>query len=112
MECRIGREVAYCSGVSQGAVIYYESLFKMLTEEQIKITLVELKHHMASIYRGDSIRAKNARKIIDIINRSDLSDRLREIINYIIDFDNRGIIQNVYKDKGFKDLSTGILDLK
>ena len=111
LECRIGREVAYCSGVSQGSVIYYESLFKMLTEDQIKITLIELKHHMASVYSGDSIRAKNVRKIIDIINRSDLSDRLREIINYIIDFDNRGIIQKVYKEKGFKDLCTGILDL-
>lgn len=83
----------------------------MLTEDQIKITLIELKHHMASVYSGDSIRAKNVRKIIDIINRSDLSDRLREIINYIIDFDNRGIIQKVYKEKGFKDLCTGILDL-
>ena len=110
LECRIGREVSWCNGVSQGAISYYEALFKMLTEDQIKITLIELKHHMASIYNRKSVRAKNTRKIIDIINRSDLSDRLREIINYIIDFDNRGIIQNVYKDKGFKDLSAGILD--
>ena len=110
LECRIGREVSWCNGVSQGAISYYEALFKMLTEDQIKITLIELKHHMASIYNGMSVRAKNTRKIIDIINRSDLSDRLREIINYIIDFDNRGIIQKVYKDKGFKDLSAGILD--
>ena len=110
LECRIGREVVYCNGVSQGAVMYYESLFKMLNEDQIKTTLIELKHHMASIYNGDSIRAKNIRKIIDIINRGDLSERLKEIVDYIIDFDNRGIIHKVYKDKGFKDLSTGILD--
>ena len=34
-----------------------------------------------------------------------------ELMDYIIDFDNRGIIQKVYKEKGFKDLCTGILDL-
>lgn len=110
LECRIGKEVTYSSGVSQGAVPYYESLFKMLNEDQIKIVLIELKQRMASIYRGDSIRAKNVRKIIDIINRSDLSDRLREIIKYIIDFDNKGIIHKVYIDQGFKDLSKGTLD--
>ncbi len=109
LACRIGREVTYCNGVSQGAITYYEDLFSVLSEDQIKTTLVELRSHMASIYSGDSIRAKNTRKIIDILNRKDLSDRIREILNYIVEFDNRGIIQNVYKDKGFKDMITGVL---
>lgn len=109
LECRIGREVSYCNGVSQGAVAYYDDLFKMLNEEQIITTLVELKHHMTSIYSGDSIRAKNTRKIIDLLNRKDLSDRICEILNYIVEFDNRCMIQNVYKDKEFKDMSAGIL---
>lgn len=109
LECRIGREVSYCQGVSPGAVEYYDSLFKILTEEQIIIALTEIKYQMESISSGTSVRAKNTRKIIDIFSRDDISDRLKEILEYIIEFDEKKIINNVYKEKGFKDLSKGIL---
>lgn len=109
LECRIGREVSYCQGVSLGAVGYYDYLFKILTEEQIIIALTEIKYQMESIYSGTSVRAKNTRKIIDIFYRDDISDRLKEILEYIVEFDNKGIIHKVYKDQGFKDLSKGIL---
>jgi len=109
LECRIGREVSYCQGVSPGAVEYYDSLFKILTEEQIIIALTEIKYQMESISSGTSVRAKNTRKIIDIFSRDDISDRLKEILEYIVEFDEKKIINNVYKEKGFKDLSKGIL---
>lgn len=109
LECRIGREVSYCQGVSPGAVKYYDSLFKMLNEEQIIIALTEIKYQMESIFSGTSVRAKNTREIIDIFLREDISDRLKEILEYIVEFDKKKIINNVYKDKGFKDLSKGIL---
>lgn len=109
LECRIGREVSYCQGVSPGAVEYYDSLFKMLTEEQIIIALTEIKYQMESISSGTSVRAKNTRKIIDIFLRDDISDRLKEILEYIIEFDEKKKINTVYKEKGFKDLSKGIL---
>ena len=109
LECRIGREVSYAQGVSPGAVEYYDSLFKILTEEQIIIALTEIKYQMESISSGTSVRARNTRKIIDIFSRDDISDRLKEILEYIIEFDEKKIINNVYKEKGFKDLSKGIL---
>lgn len=109
LECRIGREVSYYQGVSPGAVEYYDSLFKILTEEQIIIALTEIKYQMESISSGTSVRAKNTRKIIDIFSRDDISDRLKEILEYIVKFDEKKIINNVYKEKGFKDLSKGIL---
>lgn len=109
LECRIGREVSYCQGVSPGAVEYYDSLFKILTEEQIIIALTEIKYQMESISSGTSVRAKNTRKIIDIFSRDDISDRLKEILEYIVEFDEKKIINNVYKEKGFKDLLKGIL---
>lgn len=109
LECRIGREVSYCQGVSPGAVEYYDSLFKILTEEQIIIALTEIKYQMESISSGTSVRAKNTRKIIDIFSRDDISDRLKEILEYIVEFDEKKIINNIYKEKGFKDLLKGIL---
>ena len=109
LECRIGREVSYNQGVSPGAVEYYDSLFKLLTEEQILIALTIMKYQMESISSGTSVRAKNARKIIDIFLQDDISDRLKEILEYIVGFDKKGRINVVYKDQGFKDLSKGIL---
>lgn len=111
LECRIGREVDYCDGVSQGAIKYYDSLLKMLTEEQIKYVLSDLNRHMISINRGDSVQAKNIREVINLLSREDLSERVNEIVKYIIEFDNRGIIHKVYQDKGFKDISKGIIQL-
>jgi len=107
--CRIGREVSYCDGVSLGAIKYYDSLFKLLSEEQIKVTLVELNKYLDSISSGTSVRARNIRQIINILNREDINERLKEIIDYIISFDNKNIIHKVYKDKKFKDISKGIL---
>ena len=107
--CRIGREVSYGDGVSSGAITYYDSLFKMLSEEQIKVTLVELSEYIDSISSGVSTRARNIRQIIDLLNREDINDRLKEILDYIVSFDERDMIHKVYKDKKFKDISKGIL---
>ena len=109
LACRIGREVSYCDGVSPGAIKYYDSLFKLLSEEQIKVTLVELNKYLDSISSGTSIRARNIRQIINILNREDINERLKEIIDYMISFDNKNIIHKVYKDKKFKDISKEIL---
>lgn len=110
LTCRIGREVLYCGGVSQGAVQYYDSFFKLLNEEQVKVTIVELKHHLESIYNGNSIRAKNAGEIVKMLRKTEFSDRLNEIIDYLIDFSNRGLLDKVFNEKGFKDISSGVLN--
>ena len=81
----------------------------MLSEEQIKVTLVELSEYIDSISSGVSTRARNIRQIIDLLNREDINDRLKEILDYIVSFDERDMIHKVYKDKKFKDISKGIL---
>ena len=68
-----------------------------------------LNKYLDSISSGTSIRARNIRQIINILNREDINERLKEIIDYIISFDNKNIIHKVYKDKKFKDISKGIL---
>lgn len=110
LTCRIGREVSYCGGVSQGAMQYYDRFFEILTEEQVKATIIELKHHLESIYNGNSIKAKNAGEIVKMLKRTEFSDRLNEIIDYLIDFSNRGLMDKVFNEKGFKDISLGVLN--
>lgn len=110
LECRIGREVNYCQGVSQGALRSYDTLFQLLSEEQVKIVIVQMKYYLQSLYSGKSIRATNAGEIIKMLRRTDLSDRINEILDYIIRFSQKNMIDKVYKDKGFKDLTKGIID--
>ena len=110
LTCRIGREVSYCKGVSQGALQYYDRFFEILTEEQVKATIIELKYHLESIYDGNGIRAKNAGKVVKKLKRTEFSDRLNEIIDYLIDFSDRGLLNKVFNEKGFKDISSGILN--
>lgn len=74
------------------------------------MTIVELKHHLESIYNGNSIRAKNAGEIVKMLRKTEFSDRLNEIIDYLIDFSNRGLLDKVFNEKGFKDISSGVLN--
>lgn len=109
IECRIGREVIYCNGVSPGAKQYYDSLFNMLSEKQVKVVIVELQKHLDGIYNGNSIKAKNALEIIRILKHGEYSDRMKEILDYIIEFANKGLINKFYGEKGFKDITVGVL---
>ena len=66
---------------------------------------------MDSIYNGNGVRAKNAAAIVKKLRRDEFSDRLKEIIDYMIGFADRKIINKVYHDKGFKDVASGVLNL-
>lgn len=110
LTCRIGKEVYSGRGLSQGAIQYYDNFFELLTEEQIKITLVLLKKHLESIYKGKSVKAKNASDIVKKLKKEELSGRVNEIIDYIINFSDKGNIDIVYQDKGFKNIANGILN--
>lgn len=91
-------------------MIDFFRFFEILTEEQVKATIIELKYHLESIYDGNGIRAKNAGKVVKKLKRTEFSDRLNEIIDYLIDFSDRGLLNKVFNEKGFKDISSGILN--
>ena len=75
----------------------------------MQILLVLLKSHFVSIYSGTSVRSQNAAHILQIIKSPLLGDRLNEIIDYMLNFNQRKILNNVYKDQSFKELCHGIL---
>ena len=110
-ECRIGREVTYCHGVSQGALSTYNDFFKLLSKEHILILLTILKDEFDSIYNGAGIRAQNARELILCVKSPILGDRINEILDFMLNFSDRKILNKVYKDQSFKELCNGILDI-
>lgn len=110
-ECRIGREVTYCHGVSQGALSTYDVFFKLLSKEHVLILLTVLKDEFDSIYDGTGIRAQNAKELISLIRSPILGDRINEILDFMLNFSDRKILNKVYKDQSFKELCNGILDI-
>ena len=111
IECRIGREVTYCHGVSQGALHTYDNFFKLLSKEQILILLTILKDELDSIYNGAGIRAKNAKELILCIKSPLLGDRINEILDFMLNFSDKNILNKVFKDQSFKELCNGILNI-
>lgn len=110
-ECRIGREVTYCHGVSQGALSTYDDFFKLLSKEHILILLTILKDEFDSIYNGAGIRAQNAKELILCVKSPILGERINEILDFMLNFSNKKILNKVYKDQSFKELCNGILDI-
>ena len=110
LSCRIGREVTYCHGVSPSAENYYNDFFSMLSKKQVVVLLEVLKNHVDSIYNGRGVRCANVAAILETIKSPLLGERLNEIIDYMLDFYSKSILNKVYKDQGFKDLARGILE--
>ena len=110
-ECRIGLEVTYCHGVSQGALSTYDDFFKLLSKEHILILLTILKDEFDSIYNGAGIRAQNAKELILCVKSPILGERINEILDFMLNFSDKKILNKVYKDQSFKELCNGILDI-
>lgn len=110
LACRIGREVTYHNGVSPNAKQYYDRFFSILSKKQVIIMLNLLRAYLESIYDENGIRYENIRMILEMVKLPSLGDRLNEIIEFMLEFHDRKILNKVYKDDGFKDLSRGILD--
>lgn len=109
LDCRIGREVRYNSGVSPSAKEYYNEFFKMLNKEQIIMTIRLMKKHFDGIYSENGIQAQNAKEIVELMKSPVLGERLNEILDYMISFASKGILTKVHKDHGFKTLCQGII---
>lgn len=112
LECRIGREVIYCNGVSPSAKLYYDNFFKILSKEQIKILIALLQDNLQSINENNTIKIQHIKEILELIKSDLLWDRLNEIINYLIECAEKNIIHTAYNQKEFKDLCNGVIEIK
>ncbi|MBR6537375.1 MAG: hypothetical protein IKT67_09265 [Lachnospiraceae bacterium] len=110
-ECRIGKEVAYCEGVSPKGKEYYDAFFKILSKEQVILFLEIFKRYMDSIYEGNSIRANNAKEILLLIKSPVHGERINEIIDFMLYFADNKNLTKVYKDTRFRELCNGVISL-
>lgn len=109
LNCRIGREVAYCNGVSPSAKKFYDDFFKLLSKEQVKMIITLLKFNLSSFSEGNKIKAGNVKEILLLVKSDVLGDRLNEILDYMIECVDTGKIHTVYLQEKFKELCRGII---
>lgn len=107
LRCRIGKDCSYNNGISQSAKLYYDKFFKLLNEDAIKLVIKTMtKKEMESFLYGQ-YRKFNIIEICNLMNSEMLSDRLKEILTYIITF--KAPFENVFKDAKFRQLSREII---
>lgn len=107
LKCRIGKNCSYNNGISQAAKLYYDKFFKLLTEDAIKVVIKILSKKEMECFLIGEYRKTNIIEICNLMNSEMLSDRLQEILNYIISF--KSSFENVFKDTKFKQLSREII---
>ncbi len=105
--CRIGNDRSYCEGVSTGASEYYDEFFELLDEEAIKTTISILITKDNQYLLSGQYRPKHVKKIFRLMDSDIISDRLKEMILYVTDYERD--LSNVFLEKGFKQISSEIL---
>ena len=104
--CRIGNDVWYHNGVSEGAKPYYDSLFAMMDESSTITTIKIMLDNNFQRYLYGNNRPLQAKEIIGILKENKLlTDRLREILNYIYNY--KGNITSIRLNKEFKEKCVG-----
>ena len=109
LDCRIGREVTYCNGVSPSAKKFYDDFFKLLSKEQVKMIITLLKFNLSSFSEGNKIKAENVKEILLLVKSDVLGDRLNEILDYMIESVDKGKIHTLYFQEKFKELCRGVI---
>ncbi|BBM51440.1 hypothetical protein JMUB3935_0407 [Leptotrichia trevisanii] len=107
LTCRIGNEVSFGTGVSEGAVPYYNSFLKLLSKKQIILLLEILPDILNSISKDNGTKSKNVKEILELIKSPILGDRINEILDYMLNFPT---LSKVYNDNKFKDLCKYIIN--
>ena len=106
LKCRIGNGVSYNSGVSTGAKEYYDKFLLMLDNDQLAILLNCLREDTILSGLCNEYRRKNLSDILTKISTPLVSDRVKEVIDYLLDDSNQISIQNKIKSSKFSQLTS------
>jgi len=105
--CRIGNDRYYHQGVSPGATKYYDKLFEMLDEDAIKHIITIMMNKDNRYLLSGTYRPTHIKTIFKLMDSELISDRLREILQFVSSYD--GNLMNVFVDTKFKQLASSIL---
>ncbi|MBA5263075.1 hypothetical protein [Enterococcus hirae] len=104
LRCRIGNGVSYNSGVSPGAKGYYNNFLLMLNNNQLEILLSELEDDVILNNLYSEVRTSNLKEILQIISTPLASERVTEVIDYLLDDSKPIVMAQKIKASKFKQL--------
>jgi len=103
LRCRLGRGLSYHEGVSPGGRTLYDQFLRMLDDNGIIYYIIALFDHEINSKITNKICQKHLRGMLEILNSIAISDRLKEVIGYLLADIPQAHSANTRKD--FKDLS-------
>ena len=79
----------------------------MLDEDTIRLAIKILMEKETRYLLSRKYRPKHVKEIFESFNSELVSERMEELINYVISYE--GNLSNVFVDSKFKQLSVGVL---
>jgi hypothetical protein len=83
-ECRIGRGVAYCEGVSPRGRDYYDSILALAGDKFAPHVMASLSHIELKSKLHNQLCRKHAKAALEIVKKNVINARLLECLDYLI----------------------------
>lgn len=106
--CRIGKGISYCGGVSPSGKPLYDSFFGILGDENIVYVLLAMHSNEVRVQLDNKICQGHMVAVLTILLANTRSDRIREILNYLIQHNQR--LDKIHLVKTYKDLTKNHID--
>ncbi len=103
MVCRVGKGVSYNSGVSPAGKPLYDNFFSMLGDENIIWGVIAMHSNEVSSWLENKYCQKNMIEILNIFKSNARSERIREILDFLIARPN--LLSKIHNDVNYKDLT-------
>jgi hypothetical protein len=101
--CRIGKGIAYNSGVSPGGKPFYDKFFSLLGDQNIILTLLAMHTNEVRVELGNKFCQAHMVSVLKLLRASARSDRIQEIIDYLIQHEKS--LNTIHNDKKYKELT-------
>lgn len=101
--CRIGKGIAYNTGVSPAGKPLYDQFFGMLGDQNIINTIVAMHSNEIRAYLNNKYCQQHMTDILTILRANARSERIQEILDFLIT--NKTILDKIHGDKRYKDLT-------
>jgi hypothetical protein len=84
LDCRIGRGLSYCQGVSPRGKDYYDAILRLAGDKYIPHVMAALSNYDFQAQLGSSIARTQCRQALEEARKNVVNERLLEGIDYLI----------------------------
>lgn len=101
--CRIGKGIAYNSGVSPSGRPLYDRFLSLLGDEYIILALIVMHSNEVRVNLDNKYCQQHMVCVLNLFKENARSERIQEILDYLIN--NEKILYKIHNDKTYKELT-------